>query len=131
MEMDQKRIMPMFMFISDVQLNLPGFGAAEMNLMFCVSHIKKTNRLEARGRMRYEDTGRKTSFGLKQDFALSELEEAKTKVREMYKTMREEMHLFQSHEPWELNFEVDESIDSVISKLNASNHFNIGVVPKN
>lgn len=129
MKMDPGNEMPVFMFIADVGMEFPPLGLAKMNFMMCAQHMIKTNRIEVRGRMRFEDTGRKTHIEMKHDFKFSDLEKAKQEIRDMYAKMTTEMGLVEDHKPWEMTFEVNEDMDSVMKKLNDSGHFNIGIIP--
>lgn len=80
--------------------------------------------------MRYEDTGRKTTFEFKDQFTLKEIEKAKAKIREMFAEMLKGTPFTKAKDPFELSFEVDEDMDSIIKKMNDSNQFNIGIGSK-
>ena len=128
LEMDPGRIMPLYMFIGNVRA--PKIGDTKMNYMLAESHLIKTGEIEVRGRMRYEATGRKTVFGLKEKFKLKDLDKAKKAIRDAYEDTRSAMWLIEIKPVAELNFEVGESMDSIIRKMNDSNEFNIGQVNK-
>ena len=127
-EMEENRIMPLFIFIGN--LKAPKIGNTKMNYMCTASHLKKTNEIEVRGRMRYEATQRKTVFAFKEKFKLNELNLAKEKIRKAYEAMRTGMWLIETTPTYELNFEVNESLDSIIKKINDSDQFNVTQLDK-
>lgn len=129
-EMDEARVMPLYMLGADLKMEIPPLGDAAMNLMITISHLKENNKLEIRGRMRFEDTGRKTIFGAKKEFTLNEFQAAKDHVGELYKTMVDEMFLKEHTPKWELQFAINESSDNIMKKINESNHFNITTIQK-
>ena len=106
-EMEETRVMTLFIFIGN--LKAPKIGNTKMNYMCTASHLKKTNEIEVRGRMRYEATQRKTVFTFKEKFKLNELNLAKEKIRKAYEVMRTGMWLIETTPTYELNFEVNES----------------------
>lgn len=127
-EMEESRVMPLFIFIGN--LKAPKIGDTKMNYMCTASHLKKTDEIEIRGRMRYEATGRKTVFSFKEKFRLNELNLAKEKIRKAYEAMRTGMWLIETTPTYELNFEVNESLDSIIKKINNSDQFNVTQLDK-
>ena len=94
------------------------------------SHLKKTDEIEVRGRMRYEATGRKTVFAFKEKFKLNELDRAKKEIRKAYESMRNGMWLIETTPTCELNFEINESMDSIMKKINDSDQFNVTQLDK-
>ncbi len=129
-EMDEERVMPLYMFIGTIGLKTT-FGEATMDLMCTVIHLKKTGELEIRGRMRYQDTGNKDVFTIPKTFKLEDLEKAKKEIKNLYAGIFFKEPRFEEKEPpFELNFKVNEDIDGIIEKMNKSNKFNIGIAPK-
>ena len=129
-EMIEKEIMPLNIFIAKFISNLKKSKNIDLNLMLTILHLKKENKLEIRGRMRYEDTGRKTIFTLPKSFKLEELDKAKAIVLEFYTGMIKELPFIPVGEPYQINFEVNETINKVIKKLNNSNQFDFGTIDK-
>lgn len=127
-EIDEKRIMPLYMFIGTVEFILQGSSIG--NLMITILHQKKTNTLEIRGRMRYEDTGRKTEFKIPGEYKLENLEIAKKEIKNFYEKMLIDLALIETEPIFELEFKVNEKIDDLIQKINDSNKFNIGTAKK-
>ena len=125
-EMEEKKIMPLYMFIGTLEF-MTQIGGSIMNFMASVMHNKKEKCLEIRGRMRYEDTGRKTVFNFPETFQINELPKAKEKIKDMYQTMLKQMPIIQKEPIFELEFRINESSDSIIQKMNDSNKFNIGI----
>lgn len=129
-EMDEKMVMPLHMFIGTIGLETI-LGEATMDLMCTVLHLKKTGELEIRGRMRYQSSGNKDVFTLPKTFKLEELEMAKKEIKNLYAGIFFKEPRFEEKEPpFELNFKVNEGIDGIIEKMNKSNKFNIGIAPK-
>ena len=129
-EMEEDRIMPVYMLMGELVFKTK-IGESGMSYMVTISHNKKDGLLETRGRMRYEDTGNKTVFEAKEKYKVIELEKAKDEVRKMYKDMLKDIPSFKEREPYfELEFNINESTDSIVKKMNDSNRFNIGVSEK-
>lgn len=129
-EMSEKT-MPVFMLGADLIMEIPPLGKAPMNLMITISHIKEGDKLDIRGRMRFEDTGRKTIFGAKKEYKASQLREAKQMVKDIYREMLNGMPLREQSPKWELNFDIGEDMDSILKKMKESDHFNITSIDKN
>ena len=127
-EMEENRIMPLYLFIGN--LKAPKIGNSKMNYMCTASHLKETSEIEVRGRMRYEATGRKTVFSMKEKFKLRELDLVKEKIKKAYQAMRTGMWLVETTPIFELNFEVNEHMDSIMKKINDSDQFNVTQLDK-
>ena len=89
------------------------------------SHLKKTDEIEIKGRVRYEATGRKTVFGLKENFKLSALAKAKEKIKEMYDVMRNKMWLIETKPAVEISFEINENRDSSVIRFSKTIKFRL------
>jgi len=129
-EMIEDEIMPLNIFIAKFISNIKESEDIDLNLMLTILHLKKENKLEIRGRMRYEDTGRKTIFTLPESFKLEELDKAKAIVFEFYTGIVKELPFIPVEKPYEIDFEVNEKANKVIKKLNDSNQFNFGTIDK-
>jgi hypothetical protein len=127
-QMEEGRITPLYILIANVRA--PKIGNTKMNYMIAASHLKETDEISVAGRMRYETTGRKTVFSLRENFKLSELDQAKKKIREMYDSMRDKMWLIETKPAVEINFGANESLDSIIKKMDESGEFDIGTLEK-
>lgn len=127
-EMNEEKSMPLFIFIGNTKC--PWLENTEMNLMMTAMHMKKENKIEVRGRMRYEATGNKTAFEMKESFKMTELLEAKQKIREMYNKVCEEMKLEETRPPYELEFMIGEKTEDIIQKMQDSDQFNIQKLAK-
>ncbi len=127
-QIEEGRIAPLYIFIANIRA--PKMGNTKINYMMTASHLKKTNEIEIKGRLRYEATGRKTVFSLKENFKLNELDKAKGKIKEMYTVLRNKMWLIEISPAVEINFGANESIDSIIKKMDESGEFDIGITPK-
>jgi len=132
-EMNPEKIMPLHMFIGILEFipikNITQYKTI-INLMATILHNKKTNKLEIRGRIRYEDTERKTVFNIPKEFKLTELNKAKKEIKTFYTDMINNK-MFKEVEPkFEIDFKINDDIDSIIKKLNDSNKFNIGIAKK-
>lgn len=122
-KMDENESMPLYMFIGDTEC--PYLRNTKMNFMTTAMHMKKENIIKVIGRIRYEYTERKTIFEIKEQFKMTELLEVKGKIQEMYNTMCEKMQLKEIHKPQEIEFMINEDIDSILKKMNESNAFNM------
>lgn len=115
--------MPLYIFIGATKC--PALGNTEMNFMATIIHEIKENSIKVKGRMRYEATGKKTIFEIKEPFKLKDLLEAKRKIQEMYNTICEKIGLIEIIRPKEIEFMQNETNDQIIEKMNKSNLFNI------
>jgi hypothetical protein len=114
--------------------NLVFMNTSHTNFMASIIHHKKAKTIEMRGRMRFEDTGRKTVFSTKDEdikpYTRANYQKMKWMIKDM-PTMLVKETPFKPVEPiYELEFAINEDIDSIIKKLNDSNQFDIGVLPK-
>jgi len=127
-ELNEDEIMPLYIFIAKFKSGMakPGEKEIYMNLMMTIIHLKKTNTLEIRARMKYENTGRKTIFTIPKNLKLKNLEIAKEIINEFYTGMAKKLPFKITEKPTELNFEINETIKNTIKKLNNSNQFDIG-----
>ncbi|MFH0767809.1 MAG: hypothetical protein V1920_06920, partial [Bacillota bacterium] len=95
---------------------------------------KKTKTIEMRGRMRFDDTGNKTIFGSKEEgikpYSRANYQKMKWMIKDMPTMLVKETAFSPLNDIYELEFAIDESENSIIKKLNNSNHFDIGVLPK-
>lgn len=126
-EMEEGKTMPLFMLIGQNRM----FETAVINIMASIIHHIKTDKLEIRGRIRFDATGNKTMFRINKEFDLKELEDAKAEVRSFYKLAVEDLKLEELEPVFELEFDVNESMDSIMKKINDSDKFSIGTVEKN
>jgi hypothetical protein len=129
-ELDEKKIMPLYMFLGNMIFETP-IGDATIDFMASILHNKETQKLEIRGRLRFQDTGRKVIINgptnLNPDNFNYEI--AKKEIKRIYEKQLALIPLKESEPPFELSFDLNESIDSIIEKMNNSNKFNIGTIP--
>jgi hypothetical protein len=126
-EFNEKKAMPLYIFIA----NLIFLSATNINIMATIMHIKKTNKLEIRGRIRYETTGIKTEFTGKKTYKPEEIDKAKEFIKKFYKDMLNDLPLVREiKQPTEINFEINEELNKILQKMNDSNEFNIGISEK-
>jgi len=123
-EMKEGELMPLYMFVGKLRMG----DNWRCNLMCSVMHLVKTNEIEIRGRMRYEETGNKTIFNSGKK-SISDLEKAKDDIDDVYQGMIRVGLCEADGKPTTLEFEKDEPIESIMKKMEASDCFNIGVVP--
>ena len=129
-EMIEKEIMPLHIFVGPFVSNLDESSDENLNLMLTILHIKKNDTLQIRGRMRYDSTGRKTIFTLPMVYNLDQIEEAKEVILDFYQGIERELPFTPTKEPDMIDFEVNQTAKSVIRKLNSSNLFDIGTIEK-
>lgn len=131
-ELKEKETMPLYIFIAKFKSGMVKQEKDEvyMNLMMTIIHLKKTQTLEIRARMKYEDTGRKTIFKIPKKYKIKDIEEAKKEIHEFYSGMISQLPFEATEPPFELEFDINENAKSIIKKLNDSNQFDIGQVKK-
>lgn len=105
-------------------------GNSSMDIMITVLHHIKDKKLELRGRMRYQDNGRKTVFSFPKMFDVKEYEDARQVARNMYLKLIKESMFKPREVPWELEIPKNASTNEVIRLMDESNHFNIGIPEK-
>jgi len=130
---------PVFKLKEGIEMPLYIFGTnfsfmktIETNLMIIIQHHIKENQIEIKGRIRYESTGNKTYFGRekKEKYTERNLELFKKEIKQMAEKIESDLPFKQTRKPFEINFNVNEPIESIMKKLNDSNEFNIGTVDK-
>lgn len=127
-EMIPGKTMPLYLFIADTECSWANNKI--INIMITIIHHIKTDKLELRGRVRFEDTGNKIILGGKKQFEATNLIEAKAEIMKLYNDMVDQMNLKELRRPFELEFMINESSESIIQKMNNSNMFNIGTIAK-
>ncbi len=113
--------------------NLSFGGSSYVDFMASIIYDVKAKTIEMRGRMRYEDTGRKTEFSDKkaEPYSLKAYNEKKKQIQSFTDLLINDIPAYQPMEDlFELEFSIGEDIDSITQKMNDSNRFNIGVIPK-
>lgn len=103
------------------------------DIMASIIHSKKDNTIEMRGRIRREDTGSKSVFPTapKLDYSEEAMKTMKAGIAGIVRKVSEDLPFVQVLKtPFEISFAVDEDMDSIIKKLNASDQFNIGIADK-
>ena len=118
--------MPLFMFGTEATLM-----GKTINILITITNYIKEKRIEMKGRLRFEDTGRKTIFIMPGNFSNSteDIKKAKQKVRDLIEEMKTSLPNFNAETPWEINLNKEETMESLIKKLNDSNRFDIGTQP--
>lgn len=127
-EMEEDRIMPLYIFGGE--LAAPILGNTVVNVMGVALHLKKENQIQVRGRLRFESTGRKTMFEMKEKWPIEDIIHAQWKIKEFYETMIKKMFLTEVKPSFEIHFKVGETMKETIRKMNDSNQFNLGTMPK-
>ena len=127
-EMHDGKVMPVYMFGGALVIRSK-LGNANMDIMMTLMHHVESDKIELRGRIRYETTGRKTVFNRPEMFDLKDYEDARQEVRNMYLQLIKETPIKPLATAWELEFKIGETTENIIKKMEASNHFNIGIVP--
>jgi len=127
LNMIEKVEMPLYIY------GIPcSFMGLECHFMAAIQHFIKENIIEIRGRLRFESSGNKTSVTgkNKMQYSKENLETMKQEIKDIVRRMGTIMPFITTKTPFELNFEVDESIESIMKKMNNSNQFDIGVKDK-
>lgn len=105
----------------------------DCQFMATILHTKKDNLLESRGRLKIDATGQKAPFisPEKLTYSPTTLEKMKEELRNLTKTLSNS-GLFKATKPcFEINFKINESMESVMKKLKDSDQFNINSVKPN
>jgi len=131
--MEEGVTMPLFMSITNME-----FFNRKMNLLVAITYVFKDQTMSYKGRLRFEDTGNKTIFQDKESstpYSESNLAAMKDKIRELVSGMEAEPDNggcgFKIVDgPHELEFNVSDTMDDVLKKVNDSNLFNIGTIKK-
>mgnify|MGYP001605599740 CR=1 FL=1 len=113
--------------------NLTFADSSHVDFMASLIYDTKTKTIEMRGRMRFEDTGKKTVFSDKkaEPYSLEKYNEKKKLIKSFTELLINDIPLFKPMENlFELEFTIGEEIDSITQKMNDSNRFNIGIIPK-
>ena len=127
-EMHDGKVMPLYMFGGPLVLRSK-LGDSNMDIMITLLHHVAEDKIELRGRIRYEATGRKTVFNRPEMFNISEYEDARQTARNMYLQLIKETPIKPLSTACELEFPVGETTENIIQKMEQSNHFNIGIAP--
>lgn len=127
-EMHEGKMMPLYVFGGFLVIRSK-LGDANLDIMISLIHHIKEDKIELRGRIRYEATGRKTVFKHPEMFSLKDYEDAKQEVRNMYLKLIKETPIKPLTTAWELEFPIGETTENIIQKMEQSNHFNIGIAP--
>ena len=109
------------------------FAVSPVDFMASIIYNAKEKTIEMRGRMRYESTGTKTVFSDKvaEPYTKTNYDKKKKMIQSFTENLTKDMPIFQPLEDlFELEFKIGEDIDSIVYKMNASNRFNIGTMPK-
>jgi hypothetical protein len=127
---DDKKVL--FMGLRNLSFSpLPNISSP-IDFMASIIYDTKNKTIELRGRMRYEDTGRKTVMSDKKvvPYTKKNYEQKKKIIRQLTNELCKDAPVFTPLEDlFELEFKLDETIDSIIQKINNSNRFNIGRAP--
>ena len=125
-----EKVMPLYMFLGSMAFET-SLGDTPIDLMVTILHNKETQKLEIRGRLRFQDTGRKISMEGQNNLNSDNIgfEIAKKAIKNLYEKQLELIPLKELESPFELSFDLNESIDSIVEKMNKSNKFNIGTIP--
>ena len=113
--------------------NLTFAETAHVDFMASLIYDTKAKTIEMRGRMRFEDTGNKTIFSDKkaEPYSLEKYNEKKKQIQSFTELLIKNVELFKPMEDlFEMEFSIGEDTDSITQKMNDSNRFNIGVIPK-
>lgn len=113
--------------------NLTFADSSVVDFMASLIYDVKAKTIEMRGRMRFEDTGNKTVFSDKvaKPYSIETYNEKKKQIRSFTELLLNDVPLFKPLEDlFELEFSIGEDVDSITQKMNDSNRFNIGVIPK-
>lgn len=127
-EIEEGRVMPLYIFIGMVAS--PIMKNTIVNVMATALHFKKNDTITVRGRLRFESTGKKTVFEMKEKWPLADIHQAKWKIKEFYESMVRKMFLTEIEPSFEIDFKIGESMEEVIEKMNQSDKFNIGNIKK-
>lgn len=103
-----------------------------IDFLMAIQHLKKTNEIQIKGRVRFNTSGNKQMFHGKETlpFTPTNMILLKRKIKETINFLFTNYPFnLTIHPPLELEFEVDESTDSVLQKMNETNAFNIGILP--
>ena len=113
--------------------NMTFTETSHVDFMASLIYDTKEKTIEMRGRMRYEETGRKTVFSDKkaEPYSLETYNEKKKLIRSFTELLINDIPLFKPMEDlFEIEFTIGEDTDSITQKMNDSNRFNIGIIPK-
>lgn len=113
--------------------NLTFADSSAADFMASIIYNTEKKTIEMRGRMRFEDTGNKTGFQDKKPipYSIDNYNKLKTRIQTFTRLLIKDIPLFQPTEDlFELEFSIGEDIDSITQKMNDSNRFNIGKIPK-
>jgi hypothetical protein len=128
-EIIEDQTMPLYIFGKPLVFKST-FGNANLDIMLTILHHIKDNKLELRGRIRYESTGRKTIFSNPKMFEIYEYENAKKELENMYLELIENSPFKPAGPAWALEIPIKATANDVIELLEESNHFNIGISSK-
>ena len=113
--------------------NLIFAETAYSDYMASIVYDIKEKTIEMRGRMRTNLTGNKTIFSDKEPIPYTKANYIKMKwrVQDIVKKLPIDVPLFRPVDDFfSLEFAIGEDIDSITQKMNDSNRFNIGILPK-
>ena len=113
--------------------NMTFAETSHVNFMASLIYNTKEKTIEMRGRMRYEETNRKTVFSDKkaEPYSLETYNKKKKLIKSFTELLINDIPLFKPLEKlFEMEFSIGEDTDSITQKMNDSNRFNIGVIPK-
>lgn len=122
-EIIEGKLMPLFIRA----LNMQCLGQI-MNFMMVILYNKEKNKIEIRGRMRYEESGNKTILGgMEETYTEENYKTAQKFLRKKMDTLVNPEMPFELLEPaQEVTFGINDTGDEIIKKINDSNMFNIG-----
>lgn len=107
------------------------FVGVNTNILASIVYNKKAKTIEMRGRTRFDSTGNKKVFsGEIKPYTTMNLIQMRKKIKDLpIKLTTNVPQLKIVGTPVELHFTKDESIESIVKKMNDSNAFNIGSIP--
>lgn len=121
-EIRKGEVQPLAIYSADME-----FMSVPVNVMMSIILNVKSNAIEMRGRLRFDWSGKKTTFGSR---------EPKDYTPENYKKMLDSItnfNAFAETQPTKINktglieFNADDDMDTLIAKMNRSNMFDIGI----
>lgn len=104
-----------------------------INFMASIIYNSKKKTIELRGRMRLDESGIKQPFSTKKPIKYTQQSFTKMKdqIKKLITSMQKSFPNYSSNgELLELEFAIDEDMDSIMNKINDSNRFNIGIASK-
>ena len=126
-EMKEGETMPIFIAISEMKF----LNQYDVNLMISIIYNYADKTIEMRGRIRYDATGNKVVLTGKEikPFTVEDYTQMREDIRQTQSAMLKKDVMELLDKPTELMFDIDESTESIMKKMNDSNKFDIGVQP--